>query len=58
MKKMGRPPKNPEDVKITSCYCLSKDNIDKIVYLAKMKNISASKVIDSILNEVELENKC
>ena len=46
---MGRPRKNPKDVKITRSFCLKKDNLKKLLYIAKERNISASTYMDMII---------
>lgn len=49
MKIMGRPRKDPKDVKITRSFCLKKDNLKKLLYIAKEKNITASTYMDMII---------
>lgn len=48
---MSRPPKNPEDVKVTAAFCISKKNKKLIYSTADTLKISASSMIDAILDE-------
>lgn len=53
MKKMGRPKKDASEVKITTCFCITKQNRKKVVALAKDLKTSVSQVVNKIIEDAK-----